>query len=271
MRTIRRAIVSVRPDVVISFIDLTNVTVLMATRGLGVPVIVSERIDPHHHAIGRLANALRRITYPSAARIVVQTERAAQFFTGYPASKLVILANPVPAATAHARPAESLSNGRWRIIGVGRLDPQKGFDLLVKAFARLAARFPEWDVVIFGQGPERAALLAAVEAHGLTGRFEVAAPTTQVAAELAASHVFAFPSRYEGFPNALAEAMVAGLPVRRLRGRERGRGTDRVGPEWPARRVGYARRGRRAIAGGVPREPHGIGGASGPAWCCRCG
>ena len=212
VRTIRRAIVSVRPDVVISFIDLTNVTVLMATRGLGVPVIVSERIDPHHHAIGRLANALRGITYPSAARIVVQTERAAQFFTGYPASKLVILANPVPAATAHARPAESLSNGRWRIIGVGRLDPQKGFDLLVKAFARLAARFPEWDVVIFGQGPERAALLAAVEAHGLTGRFEVAAPTTQVAAELAASHVFAFPSRYEGFPNALAEAMVAGLP-----------------------------------------------------------
>jgi GalNAc-alpha-(1->4)-GalNAc-alpha-(1->3)-diNAcBac-PP-undecaprenol alpha-1,4-N-acetyl-D-galactosaminyltransferase len=213
LRRIRRAIVSIRPDVVISFIDLTNILVLMATRGLDVPVIVSERNDPHHHAIGGIASAMRRITYPSAARIVVQTDRAAQFFTRYPASKLVILPNPVSDATAGARPAEGSSNGRWRIIGVGRLDPQKGFDLLVKAFARLATRFPGWDVVIFGRGPERAALLAAVETHRLTGRVVVAAPTTRVAAELAASHVFALPSRYEGFPNALAEAMAAGLPA----------------------------------------------------------
>ena len=49
LRRIRRAIVSIRPDVVISFIDLTNILVLMATRGLDVPVIVSERNDPHHH------------------------------------------------------------------------------------------------------------------------------------------------------------------------------------------------------------------------------
>ena len=212
VRNIRRAILSAKPDIVISFIDLTNVMVLLATRGLNIPVIVSERIDPHHHPIGRVGGALRWLTYPKADRIVVQTARAARFFDAMPSARIVTLANPVPPATLPSQPERAGRNGRYRILAVGRLDRQKGFDLLIPAFARLATRFADWDVVVFGKGMERPALQRSIEAHGLADRFVLAEPTQAVAEALAASHVFAFPSRYEGFPNALAEAMAAGLP-----------------------------------------------------------
>ncbi len=212
VRSIRQALVHLRPDVVISFIDLTNVMVLLASRSLGIPVIVSERIDPHHHNVGRAGTLLRRLTYPWADRIVVQTERAARFFSTYPASQLAVLANPVPPAQAYASPGGPAGIGRLRILGVGRLDPQKGYDRLVTAFRSLALRFPDWDVALFGQGPETQKLRAEISACGLASRIVISPPTRDVPAELAASHIFAFPSRYEGFPNALAEAMAAGLP-----------------------------------------------------------
>ena len=210
---IRRAIRQIKPDVVLSFIDLTNVMTLLATRGLGVSVVVSERIDPHHHPIGPTGNILRRMTYPRAKRIVVQTSRAARFFADAPPSQCVTLANPVPPAKLKAQVAIANNLGRWRILGLGRLNRQKGFDLLIPAFARIAARNPDWDVAIFGQGPEQSALQAEIDRAGLSGRITLNPPTHAVAEELAAAHIFAFPSRYEGFPNALAEAMAAGLPA----------------------------------------------------------
>lgn len=210
---LRRALKTAKPDVVVSFIDLTNVMVLLATRGLGQPVIVSERIDPHHHAIGRAGTLLRRFAYPTADRIVVQTTRAARYFSAMPTGLLLTLANPVPPARALAKPDRAGKNGRWRIIAVGRLDRQKGFDLLIPAFAQLAERFADWDVAVFGKGVEQAALRQQIERHGLTDRIVLMEPTTSIGVELAASHVFVLPSRYEGFPNALAEAMAAGLPA----------------------------------------------------------
>lgn len=212
VHSLRRAVIAIKPDVVISFIDLTNVMVLLATRGLGLPVVVSERIDPRHHAIGRVGTALRRLTYPKADRIVVQTTRAARYFATMPRVRLVTLANPVPPARLQAQPDRAGGNGRWRIIGVGRLDRQKGFDLLIAAFANLAGRFPDWDVITFGKGLERDTLQQQIDRHGLGQRIVLAEPSQSIAVELAASHIFAFPSRYEGFPNALAEALAAGLP-----------------------------------------------------------
>src|SRR5207253_1527539 len=90
---------------------------------------------------------------------------------------------------------------------------QKGFDLLIDSFAQLAKHFPNWDVIIFGRGEEYASLQSRIERHGLGGRIGLRAPTDDIAGELSRSHAMAFPSRYEGFPNALAEAMAAGLPA----------------------------------------------------------
>lgn len=212
---LRRALTALRPDVVISFVDLTNVMALLATTGLKLPVIVSERIDPaaYAHRLSRLDRNLRRLIYPRASRIVVQTKRAARFFDRFPPDKIVTIPNPVPQSNLTAQPDRASADGRFRIIGVGRLDHQKGFDILIDSFAILAAQFPDWDVVIFGQGPDRAALLNQVEAHGLDERIKLMGVSKDVASESARSHLMAFPSRYEGFPNALSEAMAVGLPA----------------------------------------------------------
>lgn len=212
---IRWVVGRIRPDVLISFMDTMNITVLLATRGLGVPVIVSERVDPaaHHHRIGRLKSALRRLTYPWADRVVVQTRRAATFFADLAPGRLVVLPNPVAPAERAASPGRLGPDGRFRLIGVGRLDPQKGFDLLIEAFARVAADFPEWDLVIFGEGDGRPELSRRIAARGLTHRVRLPGVTAAIEAEYGKAHVLAFPSRYEGFPNVFAEAMATGLPT----------------------------------------------------------
>ena len=212
---LRKTLGALRPDIVISFVDLTNVMVLLATVGLRVPVIVSERIDPtaYSHRLSGVDRTLRRLLYSRANRIVVQTRRAAKFFSNYSSSMLATIPNPVPMYSSAARPEQPSIGGRFRIVGIGRLDHQKGFDILVGSFARLADSFPNWDIAIFGQGPDRKRLLAQIESHGLSRRVELKGVTRDIVNEAMHSHIIAFPSRYEGFPNALAEAMAVGRPA----------------------------------------------------------
>ncbi len=190
-----------------------NVTAILACAGLGVPVIVSERNDPNHRRIGFAKALARRLAYPFAARVVVQTERIARYFPRGLRPRIEVIANPAPRDPPLARPGAPGPHGRKRIVAVGRLEPQKGFDRLIEAFALLCEDYPDWDLSIFGEGSLRPALEALAGKSGLGERFEMPGVTTRVAGELAASHLMAFPSLYEGFPNALAEGLSAGLPA----------------------------------------------------------
>ncbi|MFV0297808.1 MAG: glycosyltransferase family 4 protein [Hyphomicrobiaceae bacterium] len=213
IKGIRRELLAARPDCVLSFIDLNNVMTLLALKGLDLPVVVSERIDPHKHVLGRISDLLRRKTYPRADRLVVQTRRAASYFPDYPRDKMVVLANPIGAAERLATPDVPGRGGRFRIMATGRYTPMKGHDLLIDAFALLAEKHPDWDVVFFGHGPSQAQLQSRIDGLGLGGRMRLMPPTTAIFDELAQSHIFGFPSYYEGFPNALVEALSAGLPA----------------------------------------------------------
>lgn len=96
---------------------------------------------------------------------------------------------------------------------MGRLAPEKGFDLLLEAYARIAGSHPGWSLTILGEGPERRRLESIVRAFGLAGRVSMPGRIEDPQGQLADAHAFALPSRYEGFPNALLEAMACGLPV----------------------------------------------------------
>ena len=103
------------------------------------------------------------------------------------------------------------------IITVGRLDPvQKQTQILVRAFARLAADFPDWQVAVYGDLKEKKPyyrdLMEEIRALGLENSVHLCGPTHDVRAKLRAADIFAFPSAYEGFPLALTEAMATGLP-----------------------------------------------------------
>ena len=215
---IRREVVACSPDVVVSFMDTMNVTALISCLGLGLPVVVSERNDPALHRIGWAKEAVRDRLYPLARLVVAQTRRVAAYFPPSLQSKLRIIANPVPAALLSAQPDRPNPEGRMRIIAVGRLEPHKSYDRLIDAFALIAQDRPDWDLVIIGEGPARASLEALVRQHGLERRILLPGVVIDVFGELAASHLVAFPSQYEGFPNALAEGLAAGLPAVGQRG-----------------------------------------------------
>jgi len=208
---IRRAIREAQPDVVVAFQDVTNVLTLLACVGMGLPVVASERIHPARHDIGPLWSTLRRLTYPLAKGLVVQGLDIARWFPDSLRGRIHIIPNPVPrpATTAGSPPP----GDRHTLLAAGRLHPQKGFDLLLNAFARLAGSHPDWDLVILGEGPERARLAAQAQDLGLSRRVSLPGALSPMDSHYLAAEAFVLPSRFEGFPNALAEAMAHGLPV----------------------------------------------------------
>lgn len=208
IRALRAAIRESRPDAVVSFVDTTNVLTLLATRGMGVPVVVSERTDPNHFPIGRAYGALRRWLYPAAQAVIVQTEAAARFFSRKIRERTHVIPNPVLPA-----PAKPPATPQVKIVALGRLSREKGFDLLIEAFASVACEWPEWSLEIWGEGPERSALEKLVMEAGISGRVRLPGSTQAPLSVLRAASLFVLPSRVEGFPNALLEAMAAGLPV----------------------------------------------------------
>lgn len=216
---VRSEIKSRGPGVVLGFTTLGCMLAVLATRGLSLPVVAGERIDPEQHArrIGRLRARVRDALYARADHVVVQTQRARRALAWIPDARISIIANPVSLLAGSANPGQPDVTGRFRLLGIGRLDPQKGFDLLIAAFARLIDRYPRWDLVIYGEGPERAAL-EAMALQLSPGRVLLPGVTSDIEAALLGAHALAFPSRYEGFPNALAEAMAAGLPAIGFRG-----------------------------------------------------
>ncbi len=214
LRVLRSSIRSSEPDIVVSFIDNMNISVLLATIGLGIPIIVSERSDPSRREIGKARRLLRRALYPTAACVVVLSQRVYQWFPRSIRARACVIPNPVviPDGAAGNR-GDVPGNGNPKVISVGSLYPVKGHDLLIEAFARLRDRHPQWRLIILGEGPERSALESRIRAWGLTDRVTLPGVTKDVRTQLLHADLFVLPSRVEGFPNALTEAMVSGLPV----------------------------------------------------------
>jgi glycosyltransferase involved in cell wall biosynthesis len=210
---IRRAIRSARPDVVISFMNVTNVLSIVAARGTGTPVIATEHIDPSQDDIGLLWTTLRRWTYPHAGRLAVLNERVLEYFPPDIRRKSVVLPNPVlpPPPPRPGLSAEAAAGKR--VVAMGRMSRQKGFDHLLEAFARVAPRHPDWSLEVWGEGPLREELIAHARRLGLDGAARFPGRTADAYAVLQSADLYVMSSRFEGFPMVLCEAMACGLPV----------------------------------------------------------
>lgn len=205
-RGLRLVLLRERPTFVLSFMNKYNVFCLAAALGTRTPIIASERDSPTEP--GRRFNwALRRMFYPQAAGIVTQSEASRQTLLARISCRdIVVIPNPVnPIGTPNRAAHENV------ILNVGRLVEKKGQRDLLAAFAALDA--PDWRLVLCGDGPLRQRLEEHARALGIADRVEFTGTVTDVGAQLDRARIFAFPSLFEGFPNALAEAMIAGVPA----------------------------------------------------------
>ena len=204
---LRRAVRAAGAEVVVSFLSATNVLALLATRGLGIPVIVSERGDPDRALLPLLWRHARTLTYPLADSVVAQTEYALARLGRAVRRRGTVIANPVSPYAVHPD-----AQGH-QLSAVGHLVPVKGFDLLIEAFARASRNHPEWHLVLWGEGPDRGSLLALARRLGVADRVRCPGRSETPGGWIGSTTIFVLSSRHEGLPNALIEAMAAGTPV----------------------------------------------------------
>ena len=212
VQILKSAIAQSKPDAVISFMEQVNVLTLLATRSLHLPTVVSERIDPTLYSVGRVWEQLRQWTYPLADRIVVQTKGTQTYFSPKLQAHTCIIPNPVLLPTREETMFDK-HLARRSLITVGRLTQQKGFDLLLQAFASLTEFHSTWTLTIFGEGELRRELESLRDSLGLSGLVHFPGVVKNLDEVLRQADIFVLSSRFEGFPNVLCEAMASGLPV----------------------------------------------------------
>jgi GalNAc-alpha-(1->4)-GalNAc-alpha-(1->3)-diNAcBac-PP-undecaprenol alpha-1,4-N-acetyl-D-galactosaminyltransferase len=211
IQVLRQEIISSQPDVVISFMNSVNVYAIIACLGLNIPTIVSEHIYPGRTDANKIWQFIIKRAYRYADLVTVLTQNALPFYPETKGYRTIVMPNPIMkpdpvVATTRLLSAPSL-------IAIGRLHPQKGFDLLLKAFHRIQAKYPEWQITILGEGPMRSELERLRSELKLTDRVHLPGLVTNVPEYLQQADIFVMPSRFEGFPMALCEAMASGLPV----------------------------------------------------------
>ena len=216
------------PELVVSFCKGPNVLTYLALRGMrgkrprwiareGNNIVRSAREDGRDKARRGLEHALVRSTYRAADCVVVNSQQLAASLGehfGLPAEKLRVIRNPVDVEAIRRRAAEPLDAALRGplIVTTGRLVAQKGHDIVLRAFA--ASRFrASHQLAIVGEGPERAALGALAAGLGVADRVHFLGFRSNPWALMARAELFVLASRWEGFPNALLEALACGAPV----------------------------------------------------------
>lgn len=211
LQILRSAIVASEPDVAISFLNTVNVLTILALWNSNIPIIVSEHIHPAFTDTNKVWQLLMKWTYRYADLVTLLTQNALPFYPAAQGYRSIVIPNPVltpdpDVVSEQLMPTPSL-------IAMGRLRPQKGFDLLLKAFAQIQAKYPDWHLTILGEGTMQAELEELRSQLGLTERVHLPGSVKNVNAYLRQAELFVLSSRFEGFPMAICEAMACGLPV----------------------------------------------------------
>ncbi|ABI45426.1 glycosyltransferase [Synechococcus sp. CC9311] len=200
-----------QPRRILALLTRTNIVCCLACWDLPVHVVVSERNDPARQRLGTFWALLRRLCYRRADVVTANTDGVLKALSRIGTwQRLELLPNPLPFGVISS--AENGSERDLEVLAVARLKIQKGLDLLIRAFASIPeVRRLGWCLTVVGDGPERSSLENLVTKLGIDGVFfEGFRSDPQTFMQRAA--IFALPSRFEGMPNALLEAMAAGLP-----------------------------------------------------------
>lgn len=199
---LRTIIKKEKSDIFISFITLMNLFVLISTLGLKVPLIISER-NYFDQLTNKVKGFLRKILYPKADGMVVLSDYDYKKYPTVESKKIIFnLLNKKKLLDVKFEDKKNIA------IAVGSLTQQKGFDMLIPALSKV--NLENWKFYIIGEGSERVALELLVKEYGLADKVFLIGRKNNIFDYFKEASIFVLSSRYEGFPNVLAEAMAHG-------------------------------------------------------------
>ena len=200
------------PRRVVSFLSRTNMRICSALWWRACHLVVSERNDLRKQQLTFPWPRFRRLLYRRADVLTANTTGVMESLVPlFQARHLALLPNPLPMPVVPA--AVGSAGDRQGFVTVARLVPQKGIDVLIRALAQTTGATRDWTLTLVGDGPEREALQRQVLQAGLQEKVHFLGFRPDPQTFLLQAGVFVLPSRFEGMPNALLEAMAAGLAV----------------------------------------------------------
>lgn len=209
--SIRKYVHENRDGVTISFLSRCNMLALLAAIGTKRKVIVCDRNNPlKEHS--KLVFWLSCQLYRRADGIFVQTEKIRSFYPAYLQNKISVIENPMDFDVLHKQVGDEKLQREKTIISMGRLEPQKDFITLIRAFAKVSDQMEGWKLKIFGIGEMQQMLQDEIDKQGMQERIFLCGRTDRPFYEMSKAGIFVLSSYYEGFPNVLCEAMHAKLP-----------------------------------------------------------
>ena len=210
---IRSYVKQKEPDVIIAFQEGAYLAAWLFNLFSGIPVIAAERNSPgrfEYLSIRKYKNIFYQ-SFRFSAAVTVQLDSYKDEYPEYLQKKIVAIPNPVYPAETIANPG-GVENSSKILLSVGRLGYQKNYQVLIKAFLLLAETYKDWKLLIIGEGEDRSELESLIKSNNLESRISLPGTSDKIEDIYSKAHLFCLASRWEGFPNALAEAMSHGLP-----------------------------------------------------------
>ena len=216
--SLRRVLRKLRPDAALAMMNTNNIILSFAARGVSDLVVVgSERTYPPRVPLGFFLEWLRSWSYGSLSGLVAQTAKSAEWLQQHcRIQRMETIPNALTWPLSTQEPVVELPpqlKGRKVLLAVGRLSGEKCFDSLIATFSQIARDYPDWILVILGEGPERVALERQISNTSLPDRIMLPGQVGNIGQWYEASDLYVMSSRFEGFPNSLLEAMACGLAV----------------------------------------------------------
>lgn len=208
IKTLRKYLKQIKPDIIISFLGSPNIKLIIASIGLKLRKILSVRNDPYVEYGKGLRRIIAKILFLFSNGVVFQTNDAADYFFKTTQKKSTIIFNPVDNRFREIKWKKESNN----IVAVGRLESQKNHLLLLKAFCHISSTWPKIKLIIVGDGSLKSKLISFVNENKLTDRVIFFGQVSNVEQILGDSLIYLMTSDFEGMPNALMEAMSAGVP-----------------------------------------------------------
>lgn len=209
LQKIRHFIKMEKPDIVIAFMVSSAIRAILATRFLNQKIVGAVRSNPYDEYASTKKRLFLNLIFAMSDGVICQTQYQKEYFTKALQKKCVVILNPITDEFTKIAIDRKPDN---RIVTVGRLYDYKNHAMLIRSFKKVAERYQDKTLVIYGDGPYKEETETLIEKLGLKGKVILAGDVLDVALKIKDAAIFALPSDTEGMPNALMEAMALELP-----------------------------------------------------------